>query len=799
MGKFLFITACFLLPAVNLFSQIGLGITTPHPNAYFQVNSNNKGVLLPRMTAAQRLAIAPAAGATGLLVFDTDSVAYMYWSGSGWVKMVNSTGGDLWKALGTDIYNGNTGNVGIGTIVAPAAKLQVLGGSFLANYYFPANPSPAAPPVSGPGRRMMWYLDKAAFRSGYVADNYWDKDSIGNYSFAAGYNTEAKGEGSVSIGSYNISTGSYSGSFGYNNSASGQYSVSLGGYNAAPGNFGAMATGFSTTASGNASFSSGSSSVASGSSSFALGNFSTASGSMSIAGGEQSVASGQGAVALGRYAAASGLGATSLGSSSNASGGASFAANSATLSSGYSASSFGIATTAKAYGAFSAGVLNDDSDSPDPNTASGSDRIFQVGNGYYLSGLPYRYNALTILRNGNVGLNNTSPNAPLEFSISYGKKISLLPAGGGECGIGVEPNLLQVYTPYSGHDIGFGVYNSGVYTENVRFRGDGRVGIGTAAPLARMGFDNSVGAKISLGGTSAFSQFGFGVQSGLLQLYVPTSSDNIVFGTGFSDFFTEKMRIQGNGYVGIGNNNPQYLLDVSGRTRIRSGGNLATTSGTWLNNMANDASPAFIGLENDNSVGFYGSVAGWAFTMNTSTGKVKIADGTQAAGLVLTSDAAGTASWMSNAGTKSILYGVFSSGVNLTTAMGNAYTNCYFDLPPGKYLMMCTFLLVQGGSGGSMTAGQSQWVRFSLSNSSLALVNPGDIIGNGTFSGAIGYSYPYASVDGRVVINNVSGTTKRYYIWANMANTGGQPVGFALNTLGGNFWSENQLMIIPVN
>src|SRR4051812_30352673 len=84
-------------------------------------------------------------------------------------------------------------NVGIGT-TNPVARLHVAD----SNVLFSANgdvPFPVFrnPPVSGQGRRMMWYPDKAAFRAGYVSGANWDKDSIGSYSFATGSDAKAKG------------------------------------------------------------------------------------------------------------------------------------------------------------------------------------------------------------------------------------------------------------------------------------------------------------------------------------------------------------------------------------------------------------------------------------------------------------------------------------------------------------------------------------------------------------------------------------------------------------------------------
>ncbi|MBL0144781.1 MAG: hypothetical protein IPP48_02510 [Chitinophagaceae bacterium] len=106
------------------------------------------------------------------------------------------------------------GNIGINT-TNPIARLHVADSCVV----FSANGSPIYPaspsPITGPGRRMLWYADKAAFRAGYVDGVQWDTDSIGVYSFAVGYNTKAK-DYSTALGTDtkasngSLSTGAYS-------------------------------------------------------------------------------------------------------------------------------------------------------------------------------------------------------------------------------------------------------------------------------------------------------------------------------------------------------------------------------------------------------------------------------------------------------------------------------------------------------------------------------------------------------------------------------------------------------------
>ncbi len=178
----------------------------------------------------------------------------------------SSTG---WAASGTNIHNTNTGKVGIGTST-PAARLQVADSSVVFTANGDISGTYGNTPVSGSGRRMMWYADKAAFRAGYVSGANWDNDSIGNYSVAMGRNTSAKGISSTALGASTSASGNGSIACGDSSIASGYSAVSLGNLTTASGD-NAIALGYNTTANGSRSFAMGSGAISSGSYSFALG------------------------------------------------------------------------------------------------------------------------------------------------------------------------------------------------------------------------------------------------------------------------------------------------------------------------------------------------------------------------------------------------------------------------------------------------------------------------------------------------------------------------------------------------
>ena len=65
--------------------NVGIGTTTPEPSALLDMNSNTKGVLIPRMTTAQRNTIQNAT--EGLTIYNLDCHNFEYYDGTSWVAV----------------------------------------------------------------------------------------------------------------------------------------------------------------------------------------------------------------------------------------------------------------------------------------------------------------------------------------------------------------------------------------------------------------------------------------------------------------------------------------------------------------------------------------------------------------------------------------------------------------------------------------------------------------------------------------------------------------------------------------
>lgn len=138
------------------YAQVGIGTTTPDTSAELEILSTDKGILVPRMTEAQRTAIGTPA--EGLLVYQTNNtVGFWYYNGTIWTTFGGATPG--WSTLGdagttpvtnfigtTDtqdfaVRSNNTErfrfdtsqNMGVGT-TTPTARVELVGSSPVFRY-----------------------------------------------------------------------------------------------------------------------------------------------------------------------------------------------------------------------------------------------------------------------------------------------------------------------------------------------------------------------------------------------------------------------------------------------------------------------------------------------------------------------------------------------------------------------------------------------------------------------------------------------------------------------------------------
>jgi len=121
----LLLLAILMMTGYTIIAQMAVTTdgSTADGSAMLDVKSNDKGMLIPRMSASERDLI--SAPATGLLVYVTDVNNFYFYDGSAWIQFSGGSDSD-WVISGNNMVSSVSGNVGIG-VPNPNAKLEVAG------------------------------------------------------------------------------------------------------------------------------------------------------------------------------------------------------------------------------------------------------------------------------------------------------------------------------------------------------------------------------------------------------------------------------------------------------------------------------------------------------------------------------------------------------------------------------------------------------------------------------------------------------------------------------------------------
>lgn len=287
-------------------SQIATSIrndgAAPDPSSILDIQSENQGILVPRMTGENRSAI--NSPATGLLVYDTDTNSYWYYDGSIWMDIAAGSSGG-----GSSLIEDMDGDTKIRTESTPdedLIRIDVDGSESLVisrgrieflnsgnsvfigektgqNAGFGNNKNTAIGGYSmmsvggGEENTAVGYFSLAAnMDDGNTAVGFYSlaNNTIGSYNVATGYaalSNNTRGDkntatGNYSLysnvtGNYNVANGSWSlrnNTSGHNNVGVGRRALSLntsGNYNIAVGSYSLSSnlTGYDNVAIGNES------------------------------------------------------------------------------------------------------------------------------------------------------------------------------------------------------------------------------------------------------------------------------------------------------------------------------------------------------------------------------------------------------------------------------------------------------------------------------------------------------------------------------------------------------------------
>ena len=240
------------IATVNVLAQnaVGIGTTTPGNSAILDVSSTTKGLLAPRMTKAQKLAILNPAD--GLLLYQTDDTVGLYqFAGGAWKTVADNLGNhEMTKRLYTNGYRivrgfGNATGLEINSDNSiefyaqrpfpynnstPQKNLVIdnVGGIFS---YAELGIGHLPNDLASGGPQLMWYPNYGTFRAGGVENNEWADGKIGFYSTAFGLGNVSSGYIAFATGKDTKAEGSYSTTFGQGTIAKTANAFAAGKYN----------------------------------------------------------------------------------------------------------------------------------------------------------------------------------------------------------------------------------------------------------------------------------------------------------------------------------------------------------------------------------------------------------------------------------------------------------------------------------------------------------------------------------------------------------------------------------------
>ena len=130
-------------------NNVGIGTTTPNPNAILEMQSTTQGVLVPRMTTAQRLAI--ASPTEGLMVYDITVDCFFFYetTSATWKNLCSAATGPAGPQgpAGPAGPQGPAGPAGATGATGPAGATGAAGAAGPAGPQGPAGPAGATGPA----------------------------------------------------------------------------------------------------------------------------------------------------------------------------------------------------------------------------------------------------------------------------------------------------------------------------------------------------------------------------------------------------------------------------------------------------------------------------------------------------------------------------------------------------------------------------------------------------------------------------------------------------------------------------
>ena len=140
-------------------NNVGINTTTPDASAALDVVSTTQGMLVPRMTAAQRGFI--SSPATGLMVYQSDAPAgFYFYNGTAWTQL---------GAMGPQGFQGPQGTQGTTGSIGPQGNQGLTG------------PAGQGVPTGGTTNQVLAKIDGTNYNTQWVTPATGGADNLGNH------------------------------------------------------------------------------------------------------------------------------------------------------------------------------------------------------------------------------------------------------------------------------------------------------------------------------------------------------------------------------------------------------------------------------------------------------------------------------------------------------------------------------------------------------------------------------------------------------------------------------------------
>lgn len=181
---------------------------------------------------------------------------------------------------------------------------------------------------------------------------------------------------------------------------------------------------------------------------------------------------------------------------------------------------------------------------------------------------------------------------------------------------------------------------------------------------------------------------------------------------------------------------------------------------------------------------------------------LRIEDGSQAEGKVLTTDSQGNATWEFGGQSRMVL-GNLGSGYtgNIALSVNWIYSNANITLPPGKWVIWVSVVL-DGAMSGTTSSVTRCWMRttFCDASGSTANVESPDIISTNASTNISDLLYAKSKnvMNGLIIINNMSTQSKTYYYKIKNAAAVVGTGTWSISNFASNTYSENMIVAFKV-